>query len=58
MRKFTTKFIATSASFTWVTDVFAHEGHGLSGMHWHATDTLGFVAVVALAAVVIWLSRK
>ena len=22
----------------------AHEGHGLTLPHWHATDTLGFVA--------------
>jgi Co/Zn/Cd efflux system component len=31
---------------------WAHEGHGLQGTHWHATDALGFVAavVVGLAA--------
>ena len=34
----------------------AHEGHGLFGSHWHATDTLGLLlAVVALG---LWLSRK
>ena len=32
----------------------AHEGHGLEGRaHWHATDTLGFVGV-ALVAAVVW----
>jgi hypothetical protein len=31
------------------TPVWAHEGHGLWGSHWHATDVLGFVVVLALA---------
>ncbi len=31
---------------------WGHDGHGLSGAHWHASDALGFVAalVVGLAA--------
>ena len=37
---------------------FAHEGHGLFGSHWHATDALGFVALAGLIAVAVWLSRK
>ena len=37
---------------------FAHEGHGLFGSHWHATDALGFVAVAAVVAVAVWLSGK
>ena len=32
----------------------AHEGHGLAGSHWHATDTLGFVCVALLAALALW----
>jgi len=40
------------------TAVFAHDGHGLAGIHWHATDTLGFVAVSALIATAIGLSEK
>ncbi|MEY4507473.1 MAG: hypothetical protein RL297_2051 [Pseudomonadota bacterium] len=35
---------------------WAHEGHGLWGAHWHASDTLGFLAVVVGLAV--WFSRK
>ena len=35
----------------------AHDGHGLSGGHWHATDTLGWIAL-ALALGVLWISRK
>jgi hypothetical protein len=36
----------------------AHEGHGLGGPHWHATDVLGFVVIVVLAGVAIWTLRK
>ena len=37
---------------------FAHEGHGLEGPHWHATDTWGFVAIALVVAAAIWLRRK
>jgi hypothetical protein len=36
----------------------AHEGHGLMGGHWHATDALGFVGVAALLGLAVWMSRK
>ncbi|MFN4359456.1 MAG: hypothetical protein ACK4F4_01890 [Hylemonella sp.] len=36
----------------------AHEGHGLGGAHWHATDVLGFIAVAVLVGVAIWTLRK
>lgn len=58
MKKMTTHIIAACASLTGTTAVFAHEGHGLAGTHWHATDVLGFVAVSAMIAVAVWLSRK
>lgn len=35
----------------------AHEGHGPSGSHWHATDVWGLVALGGMVAVAIWLSR-
>jgi hypothetical protein len=34
----------------------AHEGHGMQGSHWHATDLLGLVFGLAVAALV-WRSR-
>jgi hypothetical protein len=48
------------SSFFVSVPTLAHEGHGLYGSHWHATDVLGFVGVGAAAAVVaaIWLSKK
>jgi hypothetical protein len=37
----------------------AHEGHGLPGSsHWHATDVLGLVLVVAAAAGALWWHRR
>ena len=38
-------------------EAVAHEGHGLQGAHWHATDAWGFVAVVSAVAVALWLTR-
>jgi len=35
----------------------AHDGHGLTAAHWHATDAFGLVLVGGLAALAIWLSR-
>jgi hypothetical protein len=38
----------------------AHEGHGLPGpSHWHATDAVGLVLAVAVAAGAwLWIRRK
>jgi hypothetical protein len=37
----------------------AHEGHGLPGpSHWHASDTLGLLLVVVLAAGAWVISRR
>ncbi len=47
---------ATLASAT--LPALAHEGHGLLGSHWHATDALGFVGVAALIGLALWMSRK
>ncbi len=35
----------------------AHDGHGLSGSHWHATDTFGLLVVGAGLALALWFSR-
>jgi hypothetical protein len=36
----------------------AHEGHGPSGTHWHATDVWGFVALAIALAAAAWLSGR
>ena len=46
------------AGFLGATAAYAHDGHGLLGAHWHATDTTGFIVVALLAALAIWFSRK
>ena len=36
----------------------AHEGHGLNGSHWHASDAFGY-AVLGLAVVLaVWAARR
>ena len=39
-----------AALSTLATRAFAHEGHGLAGMHWHAGDVVGVLAFGALVA--------
>jgi hypothetical protein len=36
----------------------AHEGHGMPGAHWHATDLWGFVALGVVAAAALWYQRR
>ncbi len=37
----------------------AHPGHGLEGVHWHATDALGFLLVVlVLAGALAWWRNR
>ena len=52
----TLKIIAATAVTACSSAVFAHDGHGLTGSHWHASDTWGFV-VVGMVALGIWLTR-
>ena len=55
-----TKFIKTaalSAIVTLSTTAFAHDGHGLSGSHWHSTDAWGFVALALAIGAALWLFR-
>ena len=49
---------ATSLLALWTASGHAHDGHGLTGSHWHASDAWGFVALAVLVAVAVWASRK
>jgi hypothetical protein len=52
------KLIAALALSTASTAVFSHNGHGMAGSHWHATDAGSFVVLGAVVALAIWLSRS
>ena len=37
----------------------AHDGHGLPGTHWHASDAWGWLLLAGVAALVLhWKRRK
>jgi hypothetical protein len=50
--------IAIFSLLTGAGSAFAHEGHGLEGSHWHPTDVWGFIAMGALVALALWLSKR
>ncbi len=50
--------ITTASAMLMATSAQAHEGHGLFGAHWHASDAWGFAVLAVLVAVGIWSSRK
>lgn len=52
------KFIASSVALIQAHHVLAHDGHGFTGPHWHASDVAGLAALGVLVAVAIWLSKK
>ena len=47
-------FAALAGATPWA---LAHEGHGLQGSHWHASDAWGFLALGAVIALVLWTRR-
>ena len=47
------RWIQTAAALAMLTvhaSTWAHQGHGMEGSHWHATDIWGVLAVAAAAA--------
>ena len=54
----TLKFIAALAITAGTNTSFSHDGHAMTGSHWHATDAWGFVALGGMVAVAIWLSKR
>ena len=51
------KQLARIAPALFAASAFAHDGHGAAPWHWHATDSAGFVFVLAVAAIALWVSR-
>jgi hypothetical protein len=59
-RSFTMKLVATQATITLATNVFAHDGHGLDAFgssHWHTSDTFGLIALAAIIVLTLWFGR-
>jgi hypothetical protein len=56
-RSIASKLACTSL---WLTPLatLAHDGHGHSGSHWHATDVWGYVAVGAAMVVALFLGGR
>ena len=57
MKFFTIKLIAVYVTLALENAAFSHDGHGLTGSHWHASDAGGFVAFAIAVVVAVWLSR-
>ena len=52
------KYLATAGTLLAVSaHSLAHDGHGLTGSHWHATDASGLALVAVLAGIALWSSR-
>jgi hypothetical protein len=51
------KTIVLASVGSWAGAAFSHDGHGLAGLHGHATDAWGFVVLAALVATAVGLSR-
>ena len=56
MKPLTKLLVSTALASTTMT-ALAHDGHGLFGSHWHATDTLGFTGAAAVIALAVWFTR-
>jgi hypothetical protein len=52
------KLTAACASLALPLLAAAHDGHGVTGAHWHASDAVGYVALAVLAAAAMWLGWK
>jgi hypothetical protein len=50
--------IAAWMLIAWPLWAAAHDGHGLQGAHWHATDSVGFTALAGIAALALWWGKK
>lgn len=51
------KLLALCAAATAAAPSMAHDGHGLSGGHWHSTDAWGFVALALAVGAALYFSR-
>ncbi len=36
----------------------AHDGHGLTGAHWHASDAFGYAVLGLAVMLAVWAARR
>jgi hypothetical protein len=51
------KLIAISATIMPARVLFAHDGHGFEGSHWHASDVFGFALLAVAIGISLWFGR-
>ena len=51
-------FIAATLATATALPALAHDGHGLGGPHWHATDAAIFIALAVAVGIAFWAGRK
>lgn len=56
-KSFAIKLIAIQTIITPARVLFAHDGHGLEGSHWHASDVVGFGLLVVAIGISLWFGR-
>ena len=56
-KSITIKLIAFISIITPATGVLAHDLHGISDSHWHASDAFGFVILAAAIGLTLWFSQ-
>lgn len=56
-KSFAIKYIAITSIITQTTLIFAHDGHGFEGSHWHASDVFGFGLLAAAIGISLWFGR-
>jgi hypothetical protein len=55
--RFASQFARAAALAFCATGALAHEGHGLTGLHWHTSDSAGFAFIAVVAGLALWFSR-
>lgn len=56
-KSITIKLMAIQATIAPTTALFAHDGHGFEGSHWHASDVFGFALLAAAIGISLWFGR-
>jgi hypothetical protein len=55
--RFSRQLCAGAALLASSAAALAHEGHHMSGAHWHPTDASGFALLALFAGIALWLAR-